>query len=103
MNLALERRAKRRAQIVIGVLAIAFILGTFLTVGIFRQSREASRQRDIAAEQRDVARKASEETLSAFLVAQAENALEDGKHRFSTRSHFGGLPALIPKPKSCAK
>jgi WD40 repeat protein len=54
-ELALERRSRRRLQLIAGILAVASVIGIFLTIQVYQQSQAAQRESENARRERDIA------------------------------------------------
>ncbi len=102
-QLTLERRARQRLQLIVGILVIASIIGIGLTIAVFQQSREAQDERDEAQAARDEAVSAqatsdasAREARSLTLSTQAQQAFSRGD---TTLSLMLALEAVrIPNP-----
>ena len=82
---ALEQRSRQRLRIIIGVLLIASVIGSLLTLGILLQAQATARERDDAQAARatsdvnaEITSRSLDDTQSLLLVSGAEDALEDG-------------------------
>ncbi len=80
----LERRAKHRLQLIVGVLVIASVIGIGLTIAIFNQSQIARQERDnaqqqqaLAEEQQILAERRAAEVQSLALIDAAKELMEN--------------------------